>query len=194
MRHPASWRRLPVLAASLACLAGAAHAQEDTGEDTTGEPDLDDEPTFDEEPAFDEEIVVMSAADAREIVHIQLEHMGYHRQKRRNGRVIYKNYRRWKPTVIIDDDGWMLVTSRSFVPDRFIVLPLFGAYNGTSPAATGCYAFEEIESPGSYVVRIAEPAVATCDDERYEDRPAGVAHVNIHPIAGTATVSFGVVR
>jgi hypothetical protein len=64
----------------------------------------------------------------------------------------------------------------------------------TIPAISGCYRLEGIETPGTYLVRVAEPAVAVCDSDVLEFDEAGVARVSLDPIGPVVTADFGVTR
>ena len=59
----------------------------------------------------DEEIFVYDEAVKRAWGEVQqdLRDLGYERKRSRDGREIYANEVGWKPTVIIDEDGWMRV-------------------------------------------------------------------------------------
>jgi hypothetical protein len=64
-----------------------------------------------EEPAQEEMIVIgqMRVATTRERVVTKLKRMGYHPVKRDNGRTIIRHRAAYKPTVILDDDGWIML-------------------------------------------------------------------------------------
>ena len=82
-----------------------------------------------EEEAPDEEIVVSDHAviKAREQVGLALRDLGYHKKRTRNGREIYANDAHWKPWVVVDDDGWMIVKR---APISFSKPELRGIWNG----------------------------------------------------------------
>ncbi len=64
----------------------------------------------------------------------------------------------------------------------------------TTTGPAGCYEIHDVETPGSYVVRIAGPDVAVCDSDSYEYTEAGVARAELHPIAAVVTANFGIAR
>jgi len=96
-------------------LASPAWAQDDP--EPMGEPpvgDAEGEDVADVEAGdgdADEVIYVDDAAviRARQEVGFALRDMGYQRKRTRNGREIYVNEIPWKPQVVVDDDGWMVV-------------------------------------------------------------------------------------
>jgi hypothetical protein len=62
-------------------------------------------PDPDEVIYVDEQAVIR----ARQELGFALRDMGYQRKRVRNGREIYVNEIPWKPQVVVDDDGWMVV-------------------------------------------------------------------------------------
>ncbi len=77
---------------------------------TEADPTLEDEEVQgDSEP--DEIIYVDDQAviKARQEVGLALRDLGYQKKRSRNGREIYVNEAPWKPQVVVDDDGWMVV-------------------------------------------------------------------------------------
>lgn len=64
-----------------------------------------------EEAVPDEVIYVGDQAviRARQELGLALRDLGYQRKRVRNGREIYVNEIPWKPQVVVDDDGWMVV-------------------------------------------------------------------------------------
>jgi hypothetical protein len=46
---------------------------------------------------------------ARDQIGIELRELGYRKHHSRNGRDVYANVDSWKPWVIVDDDGWVMV-------------------------------------------------------------------------------------
>ncbi len=91
---------------TLACLlwSGLALAQ-DTGLEDPGQPAAAYEDQPDEVLYVDDQAVIR----ARQELGLALREMGYSRKRVRNGREIYVNQVPWKPQVVVDDDGWMLV-------------------------------------------------------------------------------------
>jgi hypothetical protein len=81
---------------------GAAEISEAPPE-PAAEPDEPDEP--DEVLYVDDQAVIR----ARQEVGLALRDMGYDRKRTRNGREVYVNEVPWKPQVVVDDDGWMVV-------------------------------------------------------------------------------------
>jgi len=77
-------------------------------------PELPDEPPGALEPELDEpdEIFYVDDQDVirtRAELGLALRDLGYQRKRTRNGREIYVNEVPWKPQVVVDDDGWMVV-------------------------------------------------------------------------------------
>jgi hypothetical protein len=64
---------------------------------------------------------------AREELGLALRELGYARRRTRNGREIYVNEVPWKPQVVVDDDGWMVVRR---APPSFGKPDLPGIWNG----------------------------------------------------------------
>jgi len=122
---------MPVLLAATLQLALATPARaqeaalsaptEDEGAPQIAEEGHDDVP--------DEEIVVSDQAviKAREQVGLALRDLGYHKKRTRNGREVYANEAHWKPWVVVDDDGWMIVKR---APVSFSKPELRGIWNG----------------------------------------------------------------
>ncbi len=85
--------------------ADPARGDAAAGESPTvgAEPEADDEP--DEVLYVDDQAVIR----ARQELGFALRDMGYQRHRVRNGREIYVNEIPWKPQVVVDDDGWMVI-------------------------------------------------------------------------------------
>ncbi len=64
---------------------------------------------------------------ARQEVGLALRDLGYQRKRERNGREIYVNEVPWKPQVLVDDDGWMVVRR---APPTFSKPDLPGIWRG----------------------------------------------------------------
>lgn len=58
--------------------------------------------------------------------------------------------------------------------------------------SSGCYELSAVEIPGSYVVKLSEPAVAVCDSDTYEYPDAGEARAELGILANVAIADFGV--
>lgn len=56
---------------------------------------------------------------------------------------------------------------------------------------SGCYLMEGIETPGDYMVVIAEPERAACDSDDYVAPRPGLVEISLQPIAPVAGASFG---
>jgi protein-L-isoaspartate(D-aspartate) O-methyltransferase len=64
-----------------------------------------------------EYIVVQDAAELRERLDSELEFMGYVHAQRRGDRVVYRNRQRWKPTLVVHDDGWVQLKDSAVIWD-----------------------------------------------------------------------------
>lgn len=64
-----------------------------------------------------EYLVVQDVAELRERLDSELEFMGYVHAKRRGDRVVYKNRQRWKPTLVVYDDGWVRLKDSAVIWD-----------------------------------------------------------------------------
>jgi hypothetical protein len=78
-------------------------ATEQQGEQPAPEASADESP--DEVIYVDDQAVIR----ARQEVGLALRDMGYQRKRVRNGREVFVNEIPWKPQVVVDDDGWMVV-------------------------------------------------------------------------------------
>lgn len=95
-----------VLAGCLAAPLVWAQDEEPTPVAPGAEPppgEVEEEP--DEIIYVDDQAVIRARAE----VGLSLRELGYQRKRVRNGREIYVNADPWKPQVVVDDDGWMLV-------------------------------------------------------------------------------------
>jgi hypothetical protein len=99
-------------------LAGLAHAEEPPVVTETDESpvvtETDESPVVIEadQNAVTEEIIVMGEleiARRRAQVIRNLKGMGYREGRTRNGRTVYKPDTAYHPTVVLDDDAWMLI-------------------------------------------------------------------------------------
>jgi hypothetical protein len=94
------------LASSLALHAGLAFADEPP----TPEPSVTVPQQLTSIEASHEEMIVigkMRVAKTRAMVEIKLKRMGYHSVNQKNGRTIIRHRAAHKPTIIVDDDGWV---------------------------------------------------------------------------------------
>jgi hypothetical protein len=93
---------MAVFSAGLA--AGSARAEPSSGQQA-GSSDNADPEEPDEVIYVDDQAVLRARAE----LGLALRDLGYHRKRVRNGREIYVNEDPWKPQVLVDDDGWMLI-------------------------------------------------------------------------------------
>ncbi|MFH1468976.1 MAG: hypothetical protein ABIO70_31610 [Pseudomonadota bacterium] len=107
-----------LLAATLAVSPGAVRAQDAQAPPEATPAGAEEAPVTapvgQPVPAYDapdETIYVEDQAviRARAEVGLALRELGYDRKRVRNGREVYTNADPWKPQVLVDDDGWMLV-------------------------------------------------------------------------------------
>ena len=89
-------------------------------------PDDDTADERSEDERYDEELIIYDVATARQMLDEELTYMGYIKQVRRKGRTVYHNRKRWKPTVIVHDSGWMQLRSPVFKPRLLLMPPLIG--------------------------------------------------------------------
>jgi hypothetical protein len=113
-QRAAAW----VAAAAWLAFASSARSQVDEeivaregAADPAVQDEQPDEAGGEEGPDPDEVIYVDDQAviRARQELGFALRDMGYQRRRVRNGREIYVNEIPWKPQVVVDDDGWMVV-------------------------------------------------------------------------------------
>lgn len=101
----------PVIAAALLAWCSFAQAQDDApvSEPEPSEPAQGEQAP--EESVPDETIYVGDQAvqKAREEVGLALRELGYKKKRNRKGVEIYVNEAPWKPQVLVDDDGWLVV-------------------------------------------------------------------------------------
>lgn len=101
------------LAGLLCCTAASAQEpQPGPGPVPDEEPEAPaevEEPEELEEPDEVYYVDDQAVVRAREEVGLALRELGYDRRRTRNGREVYVNEVPWKPQVVVDDDGWMVV-------------------------------------------------------------------------------------
>jgi hypothetical protein len=95
-----------LMATIMVAWPAAVRAQDEAGPVTPDAPAAAAEPDEPDETIYVEDQAVLRA---RAEVGLSLRELGYERKTVRHGREIYVNEDPWKPQVLVDDDGWMLV-------------------------------------------------------------------------------------
>jgi len=106
-------------------------------------------------------IVVQDPAELREQLDGELEFMGYVHARRRGDKIVYKNRQRWKPTLVVYDDGWVRLKDSPIIMDGVSLAGLLlmgrGRFQGRRLRERSRYEVLEATAP---TVRAWQDAIA----------------------------------